>query len=395
MAFLDPVAQTKKRRQRTTSDYDHGVDTSGFAPVEDTGGLDLLNDDYTPTNGNTGVSGLGGSEDTTIDQPATPHYDVNIGALNEQKLADPTHWAKSPKYDMMALLKGGQFNYNMGGDILKALQSGANGRLWQGWNWNGKDRFELTDPSKAAPEWNGSKWVDFVTDFGGPNQSFWWGVDEGPSAPAGPTGSGGAGLPGIDPATAAARFAQMLTRFREPLEAGRASSQQRALERASARGIGLGSGVLEQEAQGIDQGFDRLIGEGIRDLTINDADRADAMGQFLAQFGLQRDQFNASQQHWADTLPLQQLASMTSAMNSVGNQPVPQEQDPMGLISLLISLAGQGTNAANTSQAQNGGFWQSLFGVLPGMLTGLFDEYGAKNYAGNSGDFFGGGNPHA
>lgn len=181
-----------------------------------------------------------------------------------------------------------------------------------------------------------------------------------------------------------AQRALMRTNLQEPLESQRASAQQRALARASDRGLGIGSGVLEQEAQGIDMGFDRLLGEALRQMSVNEiqqqnAQRAGAAGQLagIGQ-GLQGQELQALAQALGGTsqlgqLPIQLQQAQIAAMNALNQQRIPQQDDMNGLIGLLMGLAGQGENAYNNAMGQEGGFWSSLFGQIPaiyGAVTG-------------------------
>lgn len=176
-----------------------------------------------------------------------------------------------------------------------------------------------------------------------------------------------------------AQRAMMRTNLQEPLESQRASSQQRALARASDRGLGLGSGVLEQEAQGIDMGFDRMIGEALRQMSVNEigqqnSQRMGAAGQLAGiGSGLQGQELQALAQALGGAgqlgmLPISLMNAQTGAMNALNNQQIPQQDGMSGLIALLSGLANQGENAYQDAQGQEGNFWSGIFNAIPGLL---------------------------
>jgi hypothetical protein len=96
------------------------------------------------------------------------------------KLADPSHAAKSPKYDFLQLASQNKYNYDQLPEMLQALQSGPNGSHWTGWTAD-KDKFKFTgDPSQLGAAWNGVKEVDAVGAFNSGNPTGWrWGADDG------------------------------------------------------------------------------------------------------------------------------------------------------------------------------------------------------------------------
>jgi len=122
--------------------------------------------------------------------PAAGTYKTRLLEGDPAKLADAAHAAKSPKYDFLQMAQSGKYNYDQMGDMVNALKAGPNGRLWQGWEADGKGNLKFTgDPSQLASEWNGVKSVDAVGSYGSGrdtgdwSQSGWrWGVDE-PNAP--------------------------------------------------------------------------------------------------------------------------------------------------------------------------------------------------------------------
>lgn len=153
-------------------------------------------------------AGQGGFVAPTPSTPSPPPQ-LTSGAFHTRlmegdpgKLQDPAHAAESPKYDFLQLAQQNKFNYDQLPQMLQTLQSGPNGRLWQGWTAN-RDKLTFTgDPSQLAPEWKGATSVDAIGAFGdmanGKDPQGWrWGVGgpngEGGGAP-GATAGGGAGL---------------------------------------------------------------------------------------------------------------------------------------------------------------------------------------------------------
>jgi hypothetical protein len=197
-----------------------------------------------------------------------------------------------------------------------------------------------------------------------------------------------------------AQRAMLQTNVREPIMSARDAAQQRALERASARGIGLSSGVLQDESQNIDTGYDRMSGEALRQLAANELAMQAQQNQLNAQLkaateqdynsrrsqiastmaglgsGLQGQDFNALVQALGATSSLGQLPLLLQnqqieAMNALNRQPIPQMDSLNPLAAILASLAGQGENAYNTNLGQNSNFWASLFGQIPNILNAV------------------------
>jgi hypothetical protein len=333
---------------------------------------------YTPgTN-----SGISGNIDPTnwgdlfqqFQQSTNPYGDPeNADAFIRNALNTVSYGASGLKSLKDPLAK---YGYN----VWTASDGGARGIITDkfGRDWN------VLDPNESMNWWTnqtGTTWTPRIEQRGG----------------GGPAGGGGAPAGGNDtlqgaidkltalfdklqaPAMTDLQRAQARTRLQEPLEGQRAAAQERALLRASGRGLGLGSGVIEQEAQGIDEGFDRLMGEGFLGLALDELNRGDArtaqaanianaladIGQFQSAQGSDLYKFNS-------LLPLQQLAGATNSMNSLGYlNAVPQQESLGGLISLMLGLSGQGQNAYNTEMGQDSNFWASLFRQLPGLMGAI------------------------
>lgn len=120
------------------------------------------------------------------ESPTTPAKTYNTRLMEgDPSKFTPEHEAGSPKYDFLNLARSNKYDYTQMPEMLKELQGGPNGRLWQGWTADGKGNFVFTgDPKQLAPEWNGVTHVDAVGAFGnlsqGKEAGGWrWGVDEG------------------------------------------------------------------------------------------------------------------------------------------------------------------------------------------------------------------------
>jgi hypothetical protein len=142
-----------------------------------------------------------GSNDGAKDAAPPQHYNTKLMEGDPSKM-NPEHAATSPKYDFLNLANSGKYNYNQMPDMLKELQSGANGRLWQGWTADGKGNFVYTgDPKQLAPEWKGVTHVDAVGAYGnmaqGKDPSGWrWGADDGSGSASG-AATDGSGMPSL------------------------------------------------------------------------------------------------------------------------------------------------------------------------------------------------------
>lgn len=108
------------------------------------------------------------------------------------KLQDPNKAINDPKYSFLQLANSGRYNYNQLGDMLKELQGGAAGSLWQGWTANGDKLSYTGDPSKLADVWGGVDSVDAIGGFGnfgkGEVGGWRWGADSPASRAADPAG---------------------------------------------------------------------------------------------------------------------------------------------------------------------------------------------------------------
>jgi hypothetical protein len=188
------------------------------------------------------------------------------------------------------------------------------------------------------------------------------------------------------------------TKFVEPLMQQRDAAQKRALDRASARGLGLTSGLTEEMARGVDSQFDQSLSQGYRDLMLHEVSanegreqEAVGIGQLLASLAANPAQMSSAGQlagigqglqgddlrnllsavgvsQGMAQLPLQNMMAAGSMMNTLNNQPIPQADPTTNLIQLLMGMANSGEGAMNNAMNQQGGFWQQLFGALPGLM---------------------------
>lgn len=203
------------------------------------------------------------------------------------------------------------------------------------------------------------------------------------------------------------------TRYVEPMVQARDAAQKQALERASARGLGLTSGLTEDMARNVDNQFTRNLSQGYRELMLEEVKQNEArqqeavnIGQLLAQLavnpsavsaagqlgnigqGLQNQSLsqlmNAAglSQNLAQ-LPMQNLMSVASLMNSLGNQPLPHADPTTGLIQMLLGMTNQGETVRMNAQNQGDNFWGSLMNQLPGLLPGLSRMFNPGGYIGN------------
>jgi hypothetical protein len=192
--------------------------------------------------------------------------------------------------------------------------------------------------------------------------------------------------------------ALLRSKFIEPLVQQRDAGQRRALDRASARGLGLTSGLTEELARGVDNQFDQSLTQGYRDLMLQEVQanegreqEAVGIGQLLASLAGNPAQMGAASGlsgignnlQGEDTrnllsaigisqgmaqLPMQNMLGVSSLMNSLNSQPIPQADPTTGIMQLLLQMANTGENSMNNAANQEGGFWSSLFGQLPGLV---------------------------
>jgi hypothetical protein len=192
--------------------------------------------------------------------------------------------------------------------------------------------------------------------------------------------------------------ALLRSKFFEPLVQQRDAGHQRALERASSRGLGLTSGLTEELSRGVENKFDQSMTQGYRDLMLQEVQanegreqEAVGIGQLLASLAGNPAQMGAASglagignnlqgeetrnlmsalgisQSMAQ-MPMQNMMGVSSLMNSLNGQPLPQADPTTGLMQLLMQMANSGENSMTNAMNQEGGFWQSLFGQLPGMF---------------------------
>lgn len=164
------------------------------------------------------------------------------------------------------------------------------------------------------------------------------------------------------------------TQALEPLEADRAASQKRVLERTAARGMLPSSGLAELDSQGVDTEYDKLRGAVSRDLAVNaigkrDQDLAQALGLGqLAGVTIPAQQRSEDQQRRSETLALGSLLydlprrALQDNLSVINGTPGSTD-----LFSQAVQLLNANTNQQAVNNQQNTQFWSSL-GELFGNL---------------------------
>jgi hypothetical protein len=169
--------------------------------------------------------------------------------------------------------------------------------------------------------------------------------------------------PGYTPAEQAV----ISTQSTEPIEALRTASQQRALERTSARGFLPSSGLQEAEARDIDRQIDQMRTVAGRDLAINainkqnqDLQGALSLGQLQIeiprlQFGDQQTRNNAALNiaTLLQRLPAQSLAEAMSVINGTTSP------------ASLLGEVGNITNQQNLANAQS---WANVGALIANIF---------------------------
>jgi hypothetical protein len=431
MAMIQPFDDESREYRGggdyTQPDYGYGSEsntgayqTPGYTPDANpySGASNPYSGSYTPPNGNTGVTGYmpGGISAPPIDQYKPfnlSDFQRTAGEISGRYSGSMDDFVNhifpqlSQQYQGLERFgsKGDKIRLPNGEVIDAVISAGLGGR---GYNWNveqpgGGDSYS-SDPLIAGyiDRMNGI--LDKLSQPQPINPTLQTAITKlsGPQTVDPVLMDAITKLQGMfdNPGYTPQQRALMRTGVQEPLESQRASAQQRALGRASERGLGLGSGVLEQEAQGIDQGYDRLLEEALRSMATNEIglqnqQRMGSIGQLAGigqnltgldqqrlsllgsiGSGLQGQDLAALQAAMSGSqglgqLPMQLMQSQIAAMNALGNQPVPQQDSMQGLIALLAGLAGQGENAYNTSMGQSGNFWGSLFSQLPNIMGAI------------------------
>ena len=169
-------------------------------------------------------------------------------------------------------------------------------------------------------------------------------------------------------------LALLRTQTLDPIEADRAASQRRVLERTASRGMLPSSGLTELDSQTQDANYDKLRGAAQRDLGINAINRRDqnlaqalTLGQ-LAGVQIPTIQRQEDQGRRAEMLglgnalyqlPRQAMMDANAVVNGSGAPP--------DLFSQAVQLLNANQNTQYQNDAQNAQFWAQL-GELFGTL---------------------------
>lgn len=172
--------------------------------------------------------------------------------------------------------------------------------------------------------------------------------------------------PGYSPDELAVLNAQMFS----PIEANRQASQQRTLERASARGVLPSSGIVQDEQRLNDVNFDQQRAAGSRDVAINaitkrQQDLASALN--LAQLGVtipdQRDAQALSVANSLYQIPRQAMLDAEGVING---------SSPTAALSPLIQLMQLGQQNSQFNQQQSQQQRDALMQQLGLLFAGIF-----------------------
>jgi hypothetical protein len=194
------------------------------------------------------------------------------------------------------------------------------------------------------------------------------------------------------------------TNFSDPLERQRTARMQQETLRMAGRGITPESGIFTEAMLGLNRDFDiaRTIGDrelAVREIGLEDERGREAIsiGQIMASLlgqdragdisaagslagiggSLQdapiRNLLSAVgiSQNMAQ-MPFQSMSAAQGALNSM-NPTMPQS-DMGGIISLLMTLAGQGENANAVANGQNAQTWASVMELLDSLWNGNNDS---------------------
>jgi hypothetical protein len=170
--------------------------------------------------------------------------------------------------------------------------------------------------------------------------------------------------PGYSPA----EQAMLRTQVFEPIEANRAASKQRALERSAARGFAPSSGLQELDLRDIERAADQARTVADRDLAIAGLDRRDRDLSRALDLG----------QLAALTIPRQQRGEEIALGNLLYQMPRTALQDALSVISGTPSSTDAFSQAIQLLQQQYGQQWRAdqnnaaLYAQIGEILAQLF-----------------------
>ena len=162
-------------------------------------------------------------------------------------------------------------------------------------------------------------------------------------------------------------LAMLRTQGAEPIEALRASSQQRELERTARAGYMPTSGLTRINQQQNDLDYDRLRTQASRDLAVQNVnERTNRLNQALqlGQTALNTQRGTNATQLQLSTLlqqlPVQALQQAMSVVNGTGS--------PESLASLVNQIVAQQQQQQYYQQQQNAGYWANIMQTALGAL---------------------------
>lgn len=197
------------------------------------------------------------------------------------------------------------------------------------------------------------------------------------------------------------------TQSTDPMTAQRDAMRQNVIQRFAAQGIPPTSGIVQQALLDLDRTYAQETTKTDTQVALHAADQDEARRQERVNVGAQaaglagrnlpvrasaagalagigeNQQQMAMQADSMDTnkllqavgisqnlgqLPVQLQAQALASLNALQG-PVPQYTDPS--MSMLLQLMGLGEQSKNASNANTAGMWQSIIGVVPGLLDAL------------------------
>lgn len=161
-------------------------------------------------------------------------------------------------------------------------------------------------------------------------------------------------------------LAVLRTQALEPIEANRAASQQRVLERSSARGMLPSSGLVQDEQRTVDRDFDKLRTAADRDLAINSInERGRRQGEAvnLGQLGI-----SIPQQQNAQALNVGQMLYNLPRQAMLDAQSVVNGSAPQNMISPYIQLLQQQQQQDLIRQQQDAQYWSAIGQQIAGLF---------------------------
>jgi hypothetical protein len=164
-------------------------------------------------------------------QPTAPRTSTTtLMEGDPRKLADPSHIAKSPKYQFLS--EATKYGRGQEGELLKALQS-QYGQYWNGVTFDGKGNFDV---GNTDPAWDGVRHVDAYGGYNdGGNLRARWGVEDPHAAAQAPQPSGGGGG-GLSPELGGDATARIRAELDALINGGQSPATRQAIQALLERG---------------------------------------------------------------------------------------------------------------------------------------------------------------